>query len=239
MITSRFSRPFLFFLIATVVLLAAFAGWSALVFSDSGVADFDRQVSQACRDFAQDHVAVRDFLAFATTTGGTRANLILALGGALWMWRHHRPRFAIAWLLIALVGGLIISELKGQFGRPRPPMEWRDEIAREENESYPSGHTMGSVVGYGMLGFVLVQRAKTWPARLAIALLLTTWVATIGFSRIFLRAHWVSDVVGGWLMGMAYVSACLTLYFHRPRTSLASPSPAPSSPPSSPPSSQP
>lgn len=223
MITSRFSRPFLFFLGASALFLALFAGWSFLVFADSGVAEFDAQVSQRCRDFAEGQTGIRGLMVVATFAGGVRANLLLALLGAMWMWRHHRPRFAIAWLVIALVGGLINMQLKDRFDRDRPPMEWRDQVADEMNASYPSGHSMGSVIGYGMLGFVLVQRAKTWPARLAIAAMLATWVATIGFSRVFLRAHWLSDVIGGWLIGLAYISACLSIYFYRPRTPMTQP----------------
>ena len=135
------------------------------------------------------------------------------------MWFHHRRRFAFAWLVIASIGGLLDLGLKDAFGRERPPIPIRDEAtAHHTNPSYPSGHAMGSVVGYGMMGFVLIQRVKSMPRRILIGGLLAAWVVLIGLSRVYLRAHWVSDVVGGWCLGLAYMTACLAIYFRRSST---------------------
>lgn len=208
-------RPFLAFAALSLVFLAIFAAWSYAVFTQPSIAAFDMHLAETFSRRSVDSPLVRPIMVVATYSGGVRANMVLALGGAFWMWRHHRRRFAVAWLLIAIGGGIIVLELKESFGRDRPPAALRDAAVHQENESYPSGHAMGSLIGYGMVGFVLAQRAKKWPTRLMIAASLTAWVIVIGFSRVYLRAHWASDIIGGWLLGLAYVNMCLTIYYWR------------------------
>jgi membrane-associated phospholipid phosphatase len=209
-------RPFLFFAALALLLLVAFAGWSAAIFMGPAVPAFDREVAEAFAAQAPARLGLNGLMALITKCGGVTANFLIALGGALWMWVHHRRRFAFAWLIIACIGGLIDLGLKEAFGRERPPVAIRDEAAAHlTNESYPSGHSMGSVIGYGMLGFVLIQRVKNRPGRIALAAALAAWVVLIGVSRLYLRAHWTSDVIGGWLLGLGYMNACLAIYFWR------------------------
>jgi len=210
-------RPFYAFLGFTLLFALSFAGWSFIVLTGTTVADFDLRLAEDFARRASDAPLTRWAMVVATSCGGIRANVVLALGGAFVMWRFHQRHFAIAWLVISLVGGLIILELKDLIDRGRPPVTLRDIMVHQENASYPSGHAMGSVVGYGMVGFVLLKRVKNVPLRWLIGGLLTAWVIVIGFSRVYLRAHWASDIVGGWLLGLAYMNACLAIYFWRPR----------------------
>jgi undecaprenyl-diphosphatase len=85
----------------------------------------------------------------------------------------------------------------------------RDPAVQERNASYPSGHAMGSTITYGALayvGFVLFRkRAAKWTLAIVMALL----VLTICWSRVYLRAHWCSDVIGGMAIGMAWLTFCI------------------------------
>ena len=208
-------RPYLVFAALAGLFAVLFAAWSFVVFSQPSIAAFDLHLAETFAQQRDRAPLIRWLMIVATMSGGVRGNMVLALGGAFWMWRHHRRRFALAWLVIAIGGGLIILEMKEVFGRDRPPIGLRDAIVTQENESYPSGHAMGSLVGYGMVGFVLLQRVKNWPGRLALGGALVSWVILIGVSRVYLRAHWLSDIIGGWLLGLAYVDACLAIYFFR------------------------
>jgi undecaprenyl-diphosphatase len=95
--------------------------------------------------------------------------------------------------------------LKQSLDRSRPPLEWRDRAVRENNQSYPSGHSMGSSIGYGMLGYALARDQRRRRLRAVTSGFLFSLVAAIAFSRVYLRAHWFSDVVGGCLIGVTWL----------------------------------
>lgn len=90
------------------------------------------------------------------------------------------------------------SLLKLTFGRRRPaaysPRWWT-----VKTHSFPSGHAAGSSVAYGTL--VLVVSHLQIPFAIILVPLVLAWVAIIGVSRIYLGAHYASDVVAGWVLG--------------------------------------
>ena len=110
-------------------------------------------------------------------------------------------------LLIAVIGGTLLSEgLKSFFGRDRPPEVWR--LVETTNASFPSGHAMLSAVTYLTLGALL---ARTLPQRRLKAYVLGvafTLAFMVGLTRIYLGAHWTTDVVAGWALGTAWAMAC-------------------------------
>ncbi len=65
---------------------------------------------------------------------------------------------------------------------------------------------MGGTIGIGLLGYAIMLRDRHWRTKLAIVLALGAWLMSIGFSRVFLRAHWFSDVLGGFFLGLAWLS---------------------------------
>jgi undecaprenyl-diphosphatase len=85
----------------------------------------------------------------------------------------------------------------------------RDPAVTETNESFPSGHAMGSLVGYGMLAYALFLDIRCRWCRAAILASVAMLVPAIGLSRIYLRAHWLSDVLAGFAIGAAWLSLWL------------------------------
>jgi undecaprenyl-diphosphatase len=118
---------------------------------------------------------------------------------------------AAAWVIVPLAGGLLDLGLKTSINRPRPPEEWRDAVVHEKNRSYPSGHSMGSMVGLGMVAYAVWLSSWLRSRKIAAIIGLVVTVLAIGFSRIFLRAHWLTDVVGGLSIGLAWLLMCLWL----------------------------
>ena len=92
--------------------------------------------------------------------------------------------------------------LKVLVGRLRPVLA--HPVAHAPGNSFPSGHSLGSIVCYGALFLVFLPvargRWRTWFAIGTAAL-----VAAIGISRILLGVHYVSDVIGGWAIGVAWL----------------------------------
>lgn len=112
-------------------------------------------------------------------------------------------------LALALVvpGGLLLNLLlKMAFARGRPAWGDVDLIGY----SFPSGHTMTATMFYGLLGVFLVLATKSWWWRVVAVALVLMIICAVGFSRIYLGAHYFSDVVAAVAAGAAWLAICLT-----------------------------
>lgn len=141
------------------------------------------------------------------THAGDRAVLVaLALGVAagLW-WRGHRG-LTVGWL-IALSGNALLNPLlKLWFARTRPVHT--HGLAHEESYSFPSGHSSGSMVVYGMVLYLALRLLPPrWHA--AAVMVAVGLIFTTACSRIFLQVHFASDVAAGLLSGLAWLLVCV------------------------------
>ncbi len=130
--------------------------------------------------------------------------LCVAVAGTLLA--RGRRRLALAWVLAVAGNALLNVALKGVFGRVRPlRLHGLDQVA---GWSFPSGHSSGSVVAYGMLAYVLV---RTLPTRwhVPVVMLATALAFSVGCSRIFLQLHYASDVAAGFASGMTWLTICI------------------------------
>jgi len=121
---------------------------------------------------------------------------------ALVMALRRRWRLAV-YLLVTGAGALVLDPvLKSLVGRLRPVVA--HPIAHGTGDSFPSGHSLGSIVCYGAVLLVFLPAARgRW--RAAFIAVVVALVALIGISRILLGVHYVSDVVGGWAIGIAWL----------------------------------
>jgi undecaprenyl-diphosphatase len=121
---------------------------------------------------------------------------------------RERAVLDLTFFLAAFAGSqVLVALLKTLFDRPRP--EAGSAIALPSSASFPSGH---ATAGAASLGAAAVLAAERLPSRRARAVLWTTTVllgVAVGLSRIALNVHYVSDVVAGWCLGIAWLSACL------------------------------
>jgi undecaprenyl-diphosphatase len=116
-------------------------------------------------------------------------------------------RFAIALILVSLTGaGVLTSVLKGYFGRPRPPTEFRAVEAIEL--SFPSGHSFISAVLYLTLGALLIQLTPDRRMKVYIMVVAILLTVLVGSSRVYLGVHYPTDVLGGWCAGIIWATAC-------------------------------
>ncbi|MEP7064530.1 MAG: phosphatase PAP2 family protein [Gemmatimonadota bacterium] len=169
---------------------------------------------------AQMDLAVLDWLQLHGTEGGERAFLFVSWLGApvlvavevavaIWLAARRMWRWFALWI-IATVGGVLLDQmLKLAFRRARPPVA-SEFITSSSSWSFPSGHAMNSLVGYAMLAFLLREHLGSAPARIAVTLGAVLLIVAIGFSRLYLGVHYVSDVAAGYLVGSAWVLACVT-----------------------------
>jgi undecaprenyl-diphosphatase len=177
----------------------------------SPLAALDEDIARAMMETSSNHTIIRAFLIGITHSGSMAAMTVLTALGVIWEgWRGvGKWRVAVGWALIMIGGALLNQGVKAYYQRARPPLEWRDPASHETNQSFPSGHAMGSTIGIGLLGYAIMLRKRHLSIKLLIVVLLAVWIILIGFSRIYLRAHWFSDVLGGFALGAAWLSVGL------------------------------
>jgi undecaprenyl-diphosphatase len=114
-------------------------------------------------------------------------------------------RAEAALLVVAALGGEAIDQaLKLFFERPRPTAYFN--YPQPDTYSFPSGHSMASCCFYGALAMIAVARAGSRRSRWAIAAGAVALIALVGLSRVYLGVHYPSDVLGGYLAGVAWLA---------------------------------
>ena len=103
---------------------------------------------------------------------------------------------------IALSSLALMFLLKNLFGRERPLTPLLEEA---RGLSFPSGHALMSVTFYGLLIYIIWQTVKNEKLRLALSVALIFLILLIGFSRIYLRVHYTTDVIAGFCMGFLWL----------------------------------
>src|SRR5215467_9536829 len=132
----------------------------------------------------------------------------LGSGGVLWtligaaaivLALRRRWRLA-AYLLVTGAGVLVLDPvLKALVGRLRPVVA--HPIAHGNGDSFPSGHALGSIVCYGALFLVFLPAARGKWRRVFTAVIVLL-IVVIGISRLLLGVHYLSDVLGAWVLGI-------------------------------------
>ncbi len=120
--------------------------------------------------------------------------------------------------IVAQGGGGIINEvLKQTIQRPRPL--GAQAYLYGHSWSFPSGHAMGSLIGYGFLCYaVVVCWSSSRNTRNVAIALASTLILAIGISRLALGVHYISDVIGGWSIGAVWLAICVLVLQRVART---------------------
>ncbi len=196
----------------TIGLLAAagclwfFSGLAENLVERDSIVVVDQAVAGILRYLATPTLTT--FFFVITLTGSVELFVLLGLVVAA-MYSWQRRWLHVGTWLSALVGAAILNQLlKGLFTRPRPTLP--DPLLLESGYSFPSGHAMGSLIVYGVLVYFAVLTLQNWWARVAVILAATLLVLLIGFSRMYLGVHYVSDVVAGYAAGGVWLSALIT-----------------------------
>ena len=119
-------------------------------------------------------------------------------------------------LLLAAFGAQILTfGLKLGFERERP--FFPDPLATESTYSFPSGHASVSLAVYGTIGYIAARHATARGRQIGILVAAAGLILLIGFSRLYLGVHYLSDVIAGFSLGLAWVALCVVLLHLRLR----------------------
>ncbi len=114
-------------------------------------------------------------------------------------------------LLVAMPGGMLLNVLlKYTFVRARPVFDEPIIHLTLSSYSFPSGHTATATILYGIIGGYLMCRASRWSGRFAIAAGTVLMVALVAFSRVYLGAHYLSDVLAAMVESSGWLAVCIT-----------------------------
>jgi membrane-associated phospholipid phosphatase len=145
------------------------------------------------------------------TVLGSSAFLIpLVLAGGLLERRRHGSHRALALLAAAYGGGYVLSQgIKAIVARPRPPAGLA--LGNFSGYAFPSGHATQAAAVYGMLAVVLVSGVLTRRRPVAVWATTVMTVTVVGVTRLYLAAHWLTDVLAGWAVGASWVLLVLAV----------------------------
>jgi undecaprenyl-diphosphatase len=153
--------------------------------------------------FAADVLQTVSFLGkpvFLTAVVGVASAIVL---------RNGARRLAVFLVVTSLGGGIVDSLVKLAVNRDRPDLP--DPIAHAAGKSFPSGHAMSSLIVYGAVVLVLLPLAAP-RARHAVVAGVAVMLVAIGISRLALGVHYLSDVLGGWALGAAWLTGSTAVF---------------------------
>jgi undecaprenyl-diphosphatase len=131
----------------------------------------------------------------------------LAVALAIYLWRRLRLDGIV--LIAAAVGAGVLSQaLKLMIQRPRPA--FAEQLVDVSGYSFPSGHVTSTTAFYLTLALLATGWVHRWETRVYILLGLVVLLLAVGFSRLYLGAHFLTDVLAGYAAGAFWAALCIT-----------------------------
>ncbi|WP_326764097.1 phosphatase PAP2 family protein [Streptomyces sp. NBC_01591] len=191
-------------LLALVVLTLVAVRWSPLMTLDRNIADALHRRAVTEPGLVHTNRILTDWAWDPWTMRG----LITVAVVVLW-WRGER--LLAVWVAATSVLATLVQQgLKSAVGRERP--QWPDPVDSAHYAAFPSGHAMTALVSCGLLLWLLRRHGtgpRLWRTALVVAFVS---VVGVGLTRLYLGVHWLSDVLGGWLLGAALVAFSIAGY---------------------------
>ena len=198
--------------LAVVAFLAAAlaAVLAALVRSSTGpIVRLDVRVDNRLHGYAVAHHSYLSLMRAVSDIGSTVAWLVILLPVVGWLLYRRLFKLA-AFVVVTDLGSTLLNNLiKLLVGRARPAL--LDPVAVAAGKSFPSGHSQAAIVGYAILVAVFLP-VVTGRWRVLLVAVAAIMVLLIGFSRLALGVHFLSDVIGAYLVGTVWFIGMATAF---------------------------
>lgn len=171
---------------------------------DMGPSPFDLSVQQWFFSLRGD--GLNAIVSALTHCGDTVTIIALCI---LLLLLPNRLKFGVPVSISALGGVAIYKPMKHIFMRARPDEVFH--LVEQGGYSFPSGHSVTSVVVYGLLIYLIRKRCKNQTVKNILTVLCAALMIIIGPSRIYVGVHWPTDVLCGWLIGSAVLIIAVTI----------------------------
>lgn len=186
-------------LIAFFYILSIFAGTLEDVVTNTAITGADVRVENLLYSFR--HLGLIKFFLWVTTLANVRVIIVFAAVLSLILWIRKRKEFILPFWVTLTGSTLFYTVTKLIIHRPRPELAYYVE----RGFSFPSGHSTIAVAFYGFVAYILFRRKRHWKMKANIVFWGLLTILTIGFSRIYLSVHYLSDVIGGFMMGALWL----------------------------------
>ncbi len=188
--------PLTLLVAAAIYLAALFGGLIDELREAEGLVRIDRAADRLV-DHARGQPGFAIFL-WITQLGGGPTFIAVGIVATAFLIIERRIHFVPAlWTTLA---GAQLTTWIGKYAIARTRPEFLD-IASSTSPSFPSGHSTAAMAVYGFLAYIIVRRIKSRRLRFEVIYWTGVVVALIGFSRLYLRLHFLSDVLSGFLVG--------------------------------------
>lgn len=152
---------------------------------------------------------LQDALTLLTEMGSVWFTAMVSVMILLYLWFRGKDKWTMLFYAIAMGGGgLLILLLKEFFRIERPSI---NEAIDAVGYSFPSGHAMGSMILYGFIAYLVVRSALKKKTKIILTAALLLLASLVAVSRVYLSAHYPSDVVAGQAGGLAWLLFCIIL----------------------------
>jgi len=189
--------------------LVAFGFLAYAVVHGRALSSVDLRVFTSCRGTVTGTAAAERFWVLVSLSGSPVSMTLVAVLGALWLGWQRRIQMLVWWTTAFAGTSLFVIVLKRTIHRARP--EDAELFLHGASLSFPSGHSAGAAVGFGMLTYLLVQyRVKDDLHRTCVVVIAGVTVGLVAYSRLCLGVHYTSDVIAGLLLGAVWLIVGVT-----------------------------
>lgn len=197
-------------LVPALLLALVAGGVYEAVAEEDGVAVLDHPVLAAAKSMRSPGLDTA--LTWFTNLGGTVGLPLLAAVAVAMLCRWQRSWTPLILTASAAAGSLLMTVAgKALVGRSRPPLS--DAVPPYEySDSFPSGHSLNSMVVAGTIAYLLVVYLGSRRARIITVLTAAVFVVAMGLSRVYLGHHWLTDVLVAWSLGLAWLAILITVH---------------------------
>ena len=195
---------------AVIAIIALIAGFIALA---SGVLSaatepFDHAILQGLRTDVSDPMGppwLERAVLNLSALGSVAVTTLIVSVAALFLLLDRRPRQALLVIATASSAAIGLTLLKQAIGRERPSIVEHIEVVG--GLSFPSGHTLIAAVLYPTLGMLVASNLRDRTLKVFVFVVAALLALVVGFTRVYLGVHYPSDVLGGWMLGLAFAFA--------------------------------
>ncbi len=200
-----YGLPLTLLFLAMGYILALFTGLVEDVVTSDSIVTMDYFVSQQMNML--DRPSLVNFFIFITSFGSTAISCLIVILVCVICWIIRQPYILIG-LLISTIGSSIFTFLsKLLFHRVRPV----DALLLEQSYSFPSGHATIAVALYGFLAYLTIRFSSNFTRQVRIFFTMFLFAVLLGLSRMVLNEHYLSDVLGGFLVGILWLIISISL----------------------------